>query len=320
MISVVMPCYNESEVLRLTYERLAEAVPTWDDTVEILLIDDGSHDDTWQIIESLARADSRVRGLRLSRNFGHQAALGAGLEQARGDVVVVLDADLQDPPELVNEMLALWRQGYDVVYAQRNRRHGETWFKKVSGNLFYRVLDRLNSVSIPRDTGDFSLMDARVAKTLIGFREQAMFWRGLRSWSGFRQTAVHFDRPPRAAGETKYTFRKLIHLASNGLLCFSGLPLRLSMYAGVAAMSLTMLAACLGLLQLVAGWPPAAWRPSGGALAMCFLGSVQLLCLGLMGEYLNRIYDEVRDRPRWIIESKCGSAEAGLADLRRKAG
>jgi dolichol-phosphate mannosyltransferase len=322
MISVVIPCYNETEVLRLTYRTLVDAAKSWGDSFELVLVDDGSRDDTWDIIESLAAADVRVRGVRLSRNFGHQAAMGAGLEHAQGDVVVVLDADLQDPPSLVGQMLDLWRQGYDVVVGQRNRRHGESLFKRVSASLFYRLLGWLTSNSIPRDTGDFCLMDRRVVQTLVAFREHHLFWRGLRAWSGFRHTAIEFDRPQRAAGETKYTLRKMLALASNGLLAFSDLPLRLPMYAGAISLALTVAAALLSLVAWLIGPSAAAWGIPPATLALFFLGSVQLLSVGIVGEYLCRIYHEVRNRPRWIVSQRvnAGDAAAVRPETLRKAG
>lgn len=322
MISVIIPCYNESAVLDLTYRTLAEAAKTWGDSIELLLIDDGSRDNTWEIIERLARHDSRIRGIRLSRNFGQAAALGAGLERIRGDVVVVLDADMQDPPTLVNEMLDKWREGYDVVYAQRKARHGETWFKLATARLFYSVLDRLNSVSIPSNSSDFSLMDARVARQMASFGEHALFWRGLRTWSGFRQTAVLFDRPARAAGETKYDLASMLRLASHGLLGFSEFPLRLPLYAGAAALGVCLLAAVVSLAATLTGLGASWIAASPMAIALGFLGSVQLLSLGLVGEYLNRIYDEVRGRPRWIVDVTIGATEEAVVTppLRRKAG
>lgn len=321
MLSVLIPCYNESEVLELTYHTVMRAAEAWGDTLELLLVDDGSQDDTWAIIERLAERDSRVKGLRLSRNFGHQAALGAGLEQAQGDAIIVLDADLQDPPTLVQEMLAKWRDGYDVVYAQRNCRQGESAFKKVAGNLFYRILDCVNEVSIPRDTGDFCLMDARVARLLVESKEHALFWRGLRCWAGFRQTAVHFDRPARALGESKYTLAKLVQLATNGLLSFSTLPLRLSLYLGGGLLGATLMTTLgAGVWFLVN--PADGWPVSATALLVLFIGSIQLLCLGVMGEYMNRIYDEVRARPRWVVQSTVGESHAESivpSDFQRKA-
>ncbi len=261
-----------------------------------------------------------MKGVRLARNFGHQAALGAGLEHTSGDAVVVLDADLQDPPDLVPQMLEKWRQGYDVVYAQRNRRQGESIFKRVAGYAFYRVLERLNDVDIPRDTGDFALMDARVVQRLRKFKEHALFWRGLHCWSGFKQTAVHFDRPPRTRGETKYTLRKLIHLASAGLLSYSSLPLRLGLYAGsllLAGCALSVVGC--GVYYFCA--PGGGWPISPVALTVLFVGGVQLLCLGVMGEYLNRIYDETRDRPRWLTDETIGlGAASAWEDRRRQAG
>jgi glycosyltransferase involved in cell wall biosynthesis len=310
MISVVIPCYNESAVLRLTYATVVEAARSWGEPIELVLVDDGSSDGTWAIIEALAESDGRVVGVRLARNFGHQAALGAGLERARGEAVVVLDADLQDPPALVAELISRWREGYDIVYARRNRRRGESVFKRVVGNLFYRLLDRISDVPIPRDTGDFALMDARAVRHLLGFREHALFWRGLRCWAGFRQAAVHFDRPGRARGESKYTLRKLFALAGNGLLSFSHLPLRLPFYLGFITLALTLGA---GLPALAYGLfrPDSVWLTVGVvALVVGLFGSIQLLCLGIMGEYLNRIYDEVRDRPRWIVEATAGQAQS----------
>lgn len=318
MISLLIPCYNESEVLRLTYDAVMESARSWGEAIELVLVDDGSSDDTWDIIQSLARRDPRVRGLRLSRNFGHQAAVGAGLEQAAGDAVIVLDADLQDPPELIPQMLAKWREGYDVVYAQRNRRQGESVFKRVAGNLFYRVLSRVNDVSIPRDTGDFALLDARVVRLLVQFKEHAVFWRGLRCWAGFRHAAVNFDRPGRAKGQTKYTLRKLCRLASDGILSFSSLPLRMGLYLGGAVLMGTMLALAGSLVYWLSS-PAAEWPISAGVFCTLFLGGTQLLCLGVIGEYLNRIYDEARDRPRWIVESTVGIESANLLQERRKA-
>ena len=307
MISLVIPCYNETEVLRLTYDTLVREADTWGEPYEIILVDDGSADDTWEIIESLSRVDRRVRGLRLSRNFGHQAAMGAGLEAATGEAVVVLDADLQDPPSLVRAMLAKWREGYEVVYAQRNRRAGESLFKLVTANLYYRLLDRLTAIKIPRNTGDFCLFDAKVVRVLVNLKEHALFWRGLRKWTGFRQTSVIFDRPERAAGETKYSLKKMLRLATDGILSFSQLPLRFALYAGAIALALSGLGTLGGVAAWLFNWT--SWPISFGTLATFYFGAVQLLCLGIIGEYLGRIYDEVRDRPRWIVATRIGEAD-----------
>lgn len=307
MISLLIPCYNECNVLRLTYERIIEAAADWNESIEILFVDDGSTDETWSVVEWLANRDPRVRGVRLSRNFGHQAAIGAGLEHVRGDAVVVLDADLQDPPELIAQMLQRWRDGFEIVVAQRNCRLGEPVFKKIAGNLYYRLLDRINEVNIPRDSGDFVLMDASVVRMLVNLKEHAVFWRGLRCWTGCRQTAVHFDRPPRAHGESKYTVAKLTHLALAGLLSFSKVPLRLPIYIGGATLGGTLLAATVTAAAAVIR-PAGEWMVSPAVLVTLFVSAVQLLCLGVVGEYMNRIYDEVRDRPRWIVRSIIGEA------------
>ena len=249
-------------------------------------------------------------GLRLSRNFGHQAAIGAGLERAHGDAVIVLDADLQDPPQVVRSMLEQWRAGSQVVAARRLRRQGEVWFKRVVGYLFYRLLGRVTNVAIPADVGDFALLDRKVVDTLLTFREHGMFWRGLRCYTGFRHASVFFERPGRALGQTKYTLRKLMDLAANGLLSFSDLPLRLPIYVGLFTLAATLLT---GVGSAVWSWATGAAQPvSLLELALLFLGSVQLLSVGVIGEYLNRVYAEVRNRPRWIIAARIGEKEAGV--------
>jgi dolichol-phosphate mannosyltransferase len=309
MLSLVIPCYNEIDVLDLTYQTLVEEAKNWHEPIEIIFVDDGSHDDTWSIIERLSQLDARVVGLRLSRNFGHQAAIGAGLQRAHGDAVIVLDADLQDPPVVVRAMLDQWRTGYQVVAAQRLRRQGESWFKKSVGYLFYRVLARVTDVPIPTDVGDFALLDRQVVDTLLSLREHNMFWRGLRCYTGFRHTCVFFERPGRALGETKYTLRKLIGLASNGLLSFSDFPLRLPLYLGLLTLAATL---AIGVGGSIVSWLTAAkFSASLSSLALFFLGAVQLLSLGVIGEYLNRIYAEVRNRPRWIVAGQVGQEEAG---------
>jgi dolichol-phosphate mannosyltransferase len=218
--------------------------------------------------------------------------------------VVVLDADLQDPPSLVREMIAKWRAGYEVVYAQRQRRDGETFFKRFTAKLYYRLLDYCTQVQIPRDTGDFALLDATVVRTLLELREHALFWRGLRKWTGFRQTAVIFDRPERVYGQTKYTLRKMVALAWDGLLSFSRLPLRLALYAGGVTLVATLICSVISVgRSLISAGPD---DVPLFTLAVFYLGSVQLICLGIVGEYLNRIYDEVRNRPRWIVSATIG--------------
>jgi dolichol-phosphate mannosyltransferase len=319
MISLVIPCFHESAVLELTYREIVRVGGGWDEPLEIVFVDDGSKDDTWDVIESLARRDPRVRGVRLSRNFGQYAALGAGLEHARGEAVVILDADLQDPPSVVTEMIARWREGYHVVYGQRNQRAGESAFKLLTSDLFLRLMAKITTAPIPRNTGDFALLDAGVVRQLLALPEHRVFWRALRTWVGFRQTAVKFDRPARAAGETKYTFRKMARLAWDALLAFSDLPLRLALYAGLTSLGLTIVAIVAACACSLVAPTALASLPSATALAGFFLGSVQLVCLGIAGEYLNRIYDEVRGRPRWIVSETAGGTEAAEGIAPRKS-
>jgi polyisoprenyl-phosphate glycosyltransferase len=303
VISLVIPCYNEGEVLALSYRALADAAKAWAEPVEVIFVDDGSDDNTWAVIERLAGQDGRVRGVRLSRNFGHQAAIGAGLEHAIGAAVVVLDADLQDPPKLIGDMIARWRDGFDVVAARRRRRAGVGAVKRVLGYAFYRLLARVTHVSVPTDTGDFALLDRRVVDVMLGCREQALFWRGLRCFAGFRHTVVGFERPSRAAGESKYTLRKLAGLASNGVLSFSDAPLRIGLYAGPAL----FLAAGLGACGLVVAWASnSVPLLSPLAVLVLSLAGLQMTCLGVMGEYMNRLYAEVRQRPRWVVSERIG--------------
>ncbi len=318
MISVVIPCFNERDVLGLTYDALCRAAASWDEPIEILLVDDGSDDETWTIIAELAARDVRVRGLRLSRNFGQQAALGAGFEQARGDAVLVLDADLQDPPELVPQMVARWREGYHVVSAQRRRRQGESALKRWTASLYYRLLDRISDVSIQRDTGDFALLDAAVVRHLVACPEQALYWRGLRSWLGFRHATVRFDRPARAAGETKYSIPKMLRLAADGLLAYSHFPLRLPTQAGLLVVAATMLLVLLATGSALWAGRTLPWAQLQ-TLSLWFLGGVQLLCLGLIGQYLQRIYDEVRRRPRWIVSETTATAARDTAPFSLEA-
>jgi dolichol-phosphate mannosyltransferase len=301
-------------VLDTSYRTLAQEARTWKESVELIFVDDGSKDDTWQVIERLARRDCRVRGVRMSRNFGHQAAIGAGLEQATGDAVVVLDADLQDPPKLVGEMIARWHEGFDVVAARRKRRQGESAVKKVLGYFFYRFLARITNVPILTDTGDFALLDRRVVDVMLGCEEHALFWRGLRCYAGFRHTFVEFERPSRAAGTSKYTLRKLMGLASNGIFSFSEVPLRLGLYLGMITLVGCLLLTLGSLAFSLATGSTPLFSPL--FVLVFLLGSAQLLCMGIIGEYLNRIYAEVRRRPRWIVSEMIGMEEQKGPSLR----
>ncbi len=300
-LSVVVPAYNEEEVLRPLYERLRSVLDGAGVSWEIVLVDDGSTDRTRQILEELHREDPRVRAVFLSRNFGHQLALTAGLDHARGRAVVAIDADLQDPPEVIPEMLARWREGLDVVYGQRVERRGESLFKRVTAAAFYRLLRRLTPVPIPVDTGDFRLMDRRVVDELRRLREHHRFVRGMVAWLGFRQGAVRYERAPRLAGETKYPLRKMLRFALDAAISFSFLPLRIATLLGLLTAAL-----CLGYaaFAVVAKLTGAAELPGWASLmvAILFLGAVQLVSLGIVGEYVGRIYEEVKGRPLYVVD------------------
>lgn len=311
LLSVVIPCFNEAAVLPLLHERLTTVLPTLGPRWEVVFVDDGSTDDTWRRLVDFGGRDERFKAVGLSRNFGHQTAVAAGLAYARGDVVAVLDADLQDPPELLGDCLELWRTGDDVVYLLRQKRK-EGWLKRSLYSAFYRLLDRFSAISIPRDSGDFCLMDRRVVDVIVSMPERHLFLRGLRAWTGFRQRALPYERPARAAGETKYPFFKLVALATDGLFSFSIVPLRLATWFGLFSV---LLASGWGLFVL-------AWRVlgfnflghtaselpgwSGGVLLAILFGSIQLMFLGIVGEYVGRIYEETKSRPRWIVKSVHG--------------
>jgi len=309
-LSVVVPAFNEEETIGPMAERLGAVLPGVVDGFEILFVDDGSTDATWDRITALSRRDPRVRGLRFSRNFGHQAALTAGVAAARGEAVVIIDADLQDPPEVIPEMVARWREGAEVVYGQRERREGETWFKKATARWFYRALRAMTSVDIPVDTGDFRLMGPRAVAAFRALPEHNRFNRGLVSWIGFPQTAVRYHRQARAAGETKYPLRKMVRLAMDGLVGFSSVPLRLATVLGLVAVALAMAGVVAAVCLRAAG---NGWAGQAAVVAaILFLGGVQLVTIGILGEYTGRILDEVRGRPLYIVRET--TEEPGAPD------
>jgi polyisoprenyl-phosphate glycosyltransferase len=299
--SFIVPIYNEQENIPELYRRVAAVMTSLDAPAELLLIDDGSRDASLGMIRELHQQDPRVCYLSFARNFGHQIAVTAGLQFARGQVVVVLDADLQDPPELIPAMVDKWHEGYQVVYAQRVQRRQESWLKRFTAYAFYRILKRLADVDIPTDTGDFCLMDRRVVDLLNGMPERNRYIRGLRAWVGFQQTAIRFERDPRFAGEVKYTFHKSLKLAINSIIAFSRVPLRLATYGGLVSAGIALL-----MMTLVLYWrlfEPAS--PLIGfttiTVAILFLGAVQLVCIGILGEYIGRIYEEVKGRPLFTV-------------------
>jgi polyisoprenyl-phosphate glycosyltransferase len=299
--SLVIPIYNEEANIPELYRRVSAVMDQMGWESELWLIDDGSRDRSLFLLRELQQQDARVCYVSLARNFGHQIAVTAGLQLTSGQVAIILDADLQDPPELIPEMIELWKSGYQVVYAQRTTRQKENWAKRLMAYVFYRLLHRLADVKIPIDSGDFCLMDRQVVDLLNTMPERNRYLRGLRSWVGFRQTALLFDRDPRFAGEVKYTFRKSLALAINGLASFSQVPLRLSIYLGLFSALLSLL---MGVLVLYWRLVSPASPLTGLAtvmIAMFFIGAVQLVSIGILGEYIGRIYEEVKGRPLYTI-------------------
>jgi len=300
-LTVVVPACNESAGLREFHERLAAVFDKLDLACTVLYVDDGSRDDTWGVMESLRAADARVATLKLSRNFGKELALTAGLDHADADAVVVIDADLQDPPELIGSFVAAWREGFDVVYGTRSTRAGETGMKKFTSAAFYRVMERLSHTPVPRDTGDFRLMSRRALDALKTVRERQRFMKGLFAWVGFRQKSIVYERDPRFAGSSKFNYWRLWNFAIEGITSFSTAPLRLATYVGI----LTALAAFVfGVFvfgkALVYGDPVRGYPTL--LLVMLFLGGVQLMALGTIGEYLGRLYMEAKQRPLYLVE------------------
>lgn len=309
LVSIVIPCFNEEAVLDETCRQLQALLAAQPDyAFELLFIDDGSTDRTLPILRAMVAADPRCRVIAFSRNFGHQIAITAGIDHARGDAVVLIDADLQDPPSVVGEMLQRWRQGYQVVYGVRVDRPGESRFKLWSAKMFYRLLNLLSDTDIPLDTGDFRLMDRSVVQVLRTLPERDRFVRGLVSWVGFRQVALPYRRAERFAGTTKYPLRKMIRFASDGILSFSIQPLRIAMLTGIACAGLASLGiiAALAFRLLTSNWVPG-W--TGIIIAVLFLGGIQLICTGILGEYVGRIYMQSKQRPLYVIGERIGAPD-----------
>jgi len=309
--SVIAPVYNEEPVLLALYERIHQVMEGVGEPWELVLVDDGSRDRSAAVIAELHQKDGRVKGLSFSRNFGFQEAVTAGMDYAQGQAVILTDADLQDPPEVIPEMIARWREGYDVVYGVRSEREGETWFKLVTAKLFYRLIHRITSVNIPLDTGDFRLMDRRVVEALGSMRERNRFLRGMVPWVGYRQTGVHFKRAPRYAGEAKYSsVRRMVKFAMNAITSFSYVPLQLATFLGFIIAGLAGLAILMVVLLRLFGPHDPLVGQATTLVAVLFLGGVQLISLGIIGEYLGRIYDEVKGRPLYLIQQKWGFDDA----------
>ncbi len=299
--SLVIPVYNEERIIPALYQRVSAVMDRLDDTAELILINDGSSDRTLELLRELHDQDDRVVYLSFARNFGHQIAITAGLNYVRGKVIIVLDGDLQDPPELIPDLLVLWQQGYHVVYAQRTKRLRESWFKRLCAYAFYRILKQLANVDMPTDTGDFCLMDRQIVDLLNQMPERNRYLRGLRAWVGFKQIAFKFDRDSRFAGEVKYTFAKSFGLAINGLVSFSIIPLRLSTYLGLLSALAAIFMAILVLYWRIFIPHSTLTGFATIAIAIFFLGAVQLISIGILGEYIGRIYEEVKNRPLYTI-------------------
>ncbi|MEZ4599304.1 MAG: glycosyltransferase family 2 protein [Syntrophotaleaceae bacterium] len=304
VLSIVVPLYNEEDVIHEIYSRLKTMLCQFHLNHEVILVNDGSKDGTLSLAKELCRKDEDVKLISFSRNFGHQIAITAGMDRACGDAVVVIDGDLQDPPEIIPEMVEKWQDGYQVVYGVRTRREGETRFKLLTAAIFYRLLRKLTSIDIPADSGDFRLLDRKVVEELKKMREKARFIRGMVSWIGFRQCKVEYVRQVRHAGETKYPLKKMIRFASDGILSFSQLPLKISSAFGFLSALVSFVFLGYGLMtrffypeRVVPGW-------ASIFVAVLFLGGIQLIAIGILGEYLGRIYEEMKGRPIYITDEE----------------
>jgi len=308
LLSVIVPCYNEEPVLRATHERLTKVLSGMAEDYELIFVNDGSRDQTQAILTQLQLTDPHTRVLLLSRNFGHQIAVSAGIEEAAGDAVVIIDADLQDPPEVIPQMVALWREGNDVVYGVRIEREGESQFKLWTAKVFYRLINRLSETKMPLDAGDFRLLDRRVVEVIKTMPERARFLRGMVSWAGFRQVSLPYDRAARHAGDSKYPLRKMIHFAMDGIISFSLVPLKVAIWTGFLAIWIAVAGIIVAIIdrmlnkQLTRGW-------ASLFVAVLFMGGVQLVSLGIIGEYLGRIYTEVKRRPLYVVQERLGFAD-----------
>lgn len=300
VISIVAPNFNESKSIAEFYRRICETMDDLGESWEIVWVDDGSTDGSTDIIRSLAHEDPRVRPVIFARNFGHQLAVTAGLDYSRGQAVILMDSDLQDPPEVIPELIAQWREGYEVVYAVRKEREGESWFKLFTASLFYRLITRITDVDIPMDTGDFRLLDRKVVDVMKQMRERHRFLRGMSVWVGFKQTGVPYRRAARFAGETKYPLKKMIRFASDAITGFSYFPLQMATYLGFISASISIIAIPVVILGRLAG-SAAFFGQASTLIAVLFLGGVQLISLGILGEYIGRLYDEARGRPLYIV-------------------
>jgi polyisoprenyl-phosphate glycosyltransferase len=316
LLSVVVPAYNEQEVIDEFHRRLSAVCQGIDGRVEIVYVNDGSKDGTLSVLQRLHSNDKRVTVVNLSRNFGKEIALTAGLDHARGEAIVVIDADLQDPPELIPEFIAQWRRGFDVVYGQRSARAGESWVKRLTAHTFYRLIGRISRVKIPADTGDFRLMSRRAVEAVLKLREQHRFMKGVFAWVGFPQTALLYTRDARAAGKTKWNYWKLWNLAIEGITSFSIGPLKIATYFGFAVALLSFVYGAWIILKTLLWGESVAGYPTI-MVTVLFLGGAQLMSIGILGEYLGRIFNEVKQRPLYFVERALIAEGEGDIEPRR---
>lgn len=301
--SIIAPVFNEEESLPILHDRIVETMEKTGSQWELVLVDDGSTDHSSEIIREMAKKDARIRPVIFARNFGHQIAVTAGLDYCRGDAAIIIDADLQDPPEVILQMIDKWKEGNEVVYAIRAEREGESWFKKATASLFYRIIYRITDVKIPLDSGDFRLLDRKVINVMNQMRERHRFLRGMSSWIGFKQVGIPYRRAARFAGVTKYPFSKMMKLALNAITSFSYFPLQLATFIGFIAAGVSILAIPVVAIVRLAG-EQAFFGQATTLIAVLFLGGVQLISLGILGEYIGRIYDEVKGRPLYIVREE----------------
>jgi polyisoprenyl-phosphate glycosyltransferase len=298
--SIVAPRYNEVGNISELYRRVKVTMDQAGDNWELLMVDDGSTDGSTDEIKKLANTDVHIKPVIFARNFGHQLAVTAGLDYAKGQAVVIIDSDLQDPPEVILDLISKWKEGYEVVYAQRTEREGESWFKLFTASLFYRMIYRITDVNIPMDTGDFRLLDRKVVNVMKGMRERHRFLRGMSTWVGFKQIGVSYKRSARYSGETKYPFKKMVKFASDAITSFSYFPLQLAMYLGFLTAGISIIAIPVVIIARIVG-SHAFLGQATTLIAVLFLGGVQLISLGILGEYIGRLYDEAKGRPLYII-------------------
>jgi dolichol-phosphate mannosyltransferase len=299
-LSIIVPIYNELQNLPELYRRICEVMEPIGEAWELVLVDDGSTDGSTDLMRHLAEQDHRIRPVIFARNFGHQIAVTAGLDYSKGQAMIIIDADLQDPPEVILELIQKWKEGYEVVYAVRAEREGEGWFKLLTASLFYRMIYRITDVDIPLDAGDFRLMDRKVVNVMNTMREKHRFLRGMSAWVGFKQIGVPYRRAARFAGSTKYPFRKMLRLAINAITSFSYFPLQMATYLGFFSAGVSLVAIPIVILERLAG-QQAFLGQATTLIAVLFLGGVQLISLGILGEYIGRLYDEAKGRPLYIV-------------------